>query len=359
MTVSDTLTLLRPGAAVVVRTPTGLDHPGTLTSVTNRGRSCTVDMKPVEGSAYDSPTGLPVVWPANCVRAAGTTLATATPVEIDTILAALDERYRKAHHRLVLALEVLHSALGDRRSGSKGRGPWSMSEAQTLEAARRSHRADPTVLRGLDAHTTANTELRKITQEQSPYLAEWKRRGGWSRTFLAQPDRGTGHAHRSEHCSTCHNGPQRTRLAWLTAYSGATEEQIVRDAGERACTVCFSSAPVDAHRRPSRMTSRSEAAARKEHEARELEKTVQAATKAAKAIANPDGTPLRVTSGGRTETIRTARAARMWLADAFETWRPTPDDTAIQQVAAAVAHKEGKTSQEAIEEAKTRARRRK
>ncbi|MFD9066749.1 hypothetical protein ACFVZ3_35110 [Kitasatospora purpeofusca] len=49
----------------------------------------------------------------------------------------------------------------------------------------------------------------------------------------------------------------------------------------------------------------------------------------------------------------------MWLADAFETRRPTLDDTAVQQVATAIAGKEGKTPAEAIEEAKTRARRRK
>ncbi|MEE1828061.1 hypothetical protein PUR61_38670 [Streptomyces sp. BE20] len=327
--------------------------------MTDRGRRCTVDMKPVEGSAYDSPTGLTVAWPANRVRAAGTTLATATPVEIDIALAALDSRYRKARHRLDLAVEVLHAAVGDRRTGSTSRGPWRMSDAQALEAARRSDRTDHAFPPGLDVHAAASTELRRIAQEQAPYLAEWKRRGGWSRTFLAQPDRGTGHAHRSEHCSTCHNGPQRTRLAWLTAYSGATDEQIVRDAGERACTVCFPDAPVDVLRRPSRMTSRSEAAARKGRQDRELEKAARAATKAAKAIANPDGTPLRVTGRGRTETIETTHAARMWLADTFESWRPAPDDSAIQQVAAAIAHKEGKTPEEAIEEAKTRTRRRK
>ncbi|MFF2618557.1 hypothetical protein [Kitasatospora sp. NPDC058046] len=109
------------------------------------------------------------------------------------------------------------------------------------------------------------------------------------------------------------------------------------------------------------MTSRLGAATRKEREERELEKTARAATKAAKAIANPDGTPLRVTTNGRpTTTVGTTHAARLWLADAFEDWRPTPDDTAIQQkVAAAIAHKEDKTPAEAIEEAETRARRRK
>uniref|UniRef100_UPI002F91A493 hypothetical protein n=1 Tax=Kitasatospora sp. NBC_01519 TaxID=2903576 RepID=UPI002F91A493 len=145
MVVADTPTLLRPGIAVLVSTPNGLDHPGTLTAVTDRGRRCTVDMQPVEGSAYDSPTGLTVAWPANRVRAAGTTLAAATPVEIDVALAALDSWYRKARYRLDLAVEVLHAAVGDRRTGSKNRGPWLMSDAQALEAARRSDRTDPAI----------------------------------------------------------------------------------------------------------------------------------------------------------------------------------------------------------------------
>ncbi|MFD9066741.1 hypothetical protein ACFVZ3_35070 [Kitasatospora purpeofusca] len=303
MTVADTPTLLKPGAAVLVSTPEGLDHPGTLTNVTDHGRRCAVDMNSVQGSTYDSPTGRTVTWPANRVRAAGTTLATATPVEIDTVLARLDERYRRAHHRLVLALDALHSAAGDRRAGSKRRGPWTMSDAQALDVGRRSNRTDPAFRRALDAHTNAGTALRAIAQEQSPYLAEWKRRGWWSRTFLAQPDRGIGHVHRSENCSSCHNGPHPTRLAWLTAYFGATEEQIVQDAGERACTVCFPTAPVDPCRRPSRMTSRAEVEARREREERELERAARAVTKAAKAIASPDGTPLRITSGRRTMTV--------------------------------------------------------
>ena len=64
-------------------------------------------------------------------------------------------------------------------------------------------------------------------------------RGGWNRAFLVAG--AGGHVHSSTDCSTCR---PTTQYAWMTNSSGADEDTIVSDAGYRACTVCYPSAPV-------------------------------------------------------------------------------------------------------------------
>src|SRR5699024_12010413 len=79
-------------------------------------------------------------------------------------------------------------------------------------------------------------------------------RGGWNRAFLVAG--ANGHVHSSTSCSTCH---PTTQYAWMTDYSGADEDTIVADAGYRACTVCYPSAPVgDERSLPPKILSRSE-----------------------------------------------------------------------------------------------------
>jgi hypothetical protein len=112
---------------------------------------------------------------------------------------------------------------------------------------------------------------------------------------------------------------------------------------------------------------------------REAKKAEREAKKAAKAIANPDGTPLEVFDwrvperhykqrGGGVKvveahdtykTLETAHAARGWLTDAHESWLGGAKRTVdVHKVADAIAHKEGKTREQVIEEAKQRAAKR-
>jgi len=92
--------------------------------------------------------------------------------------------------------------------------------------------------------TKYETERAELDEKLIPYDDEFKARGGWPRAYLALSNRGGGHVHSSRNCSTCHKMGRPTTLALVTEYSGADEGKIVADAGYRACTVCFPSAPV-------------------------------------------------------------------------------------------------------------------
>ena len=59
----------------------------------------------------------------------------------------------------------------------------------------------------------------------------------WTRFFLVPG----GHLHSNRRCSSFR---WNTRIMWLPQYSGHTEAEIVALAGEKACTICYRSAPV-------------------------------------------------------------------------------------------------------------------
>lgn len=137
-----------------------------------------------------------------------------------------------------------------------------------------------------DEHTRARAELR---DREVPFHDEFARRGGWPRAFLVSG----GHLHSSMNCSTCNRDGKLTRFAWMTDYSGASETEIVEAAGERACTTCFPTAPVDVLNRKSTLMTPDEKEATEQRAARDAERARKAEEKAAKAITNPDGTELR------------------------------------------------------------------
>lgn len=131
-------------------------------------------------------------------------------------------------------------------------------------------------------------EITDLRAQMAPLEAEYQRRGRWTRAFLVSG----GHLHNTMDCSTCNREGKMTRFAWMTDYSGASEEQIVEAAGDRACTVCHPSAPVAVLSRPSVMFTPDEETAARERAERDAKKTAAAAEKAAKAITNPDGSEL-------------------------------------------------------------------
>jgi hypothetical protein len=108
-------------------------------------------------------------------------------------------------------------------------------------------------------------KLEVVRAEMAPLVAIAKA-GNWRR-FVLVPG---GHVHRPA-CSTLRF---TTARYIMPNYSGAEEADLVEEAGEAACTICFPSAPVD---RPTRIP---ELVA--EREAREAEAAARKAEKAAK-----------------------------------------------------------------------------
>lgn len=127
--------------------------------------------------------------------------------------------------------------------------------------------------------------------------ASYHERGCWARAFLV--DNLDGHVHRTTACRTCH---PTTAFNWLTEYSGCSEDDIVAAAGELACTACFPTAPVEITSRPGVIRTEAQLA----REQREAQRAKNRAAKQAKAIAMPDGSPLRDAHGHVIATERTA-----------------------------------------------------
>jgi hypothetical protein len=161
----------------------------------------------------------------------------------------------------------------------------------------------------VDRLTAESSTVRAL---MSPFEAEYHRRGGWTRAFLVSG----GHLHNTMDCSTCNRMGQMTRFAWMTQFSGSGEQEMVEAAGDRCCTVCFPSAPVNVLSRPSTLLTPDEEAAALARVAREEERTRKAAEKAAKAITNPDGSELREPRKYG-QVVRTLVTAERELTDAL------------------------------------------
>ncbi|MFI0966972.1 hypothetical protein ACH4S8_37160 [Streptomyces sp. NPDC021080] len=242
-------------------------------------------------------------------------LAAMTPVEVDTQLYRIWNEEAQADHRRLALQTALHKAVGDegRRAKVSGRLVFALSWEQVLEKAVQKALAphtefEATIARDVHQALTnwamAARELEALAAEARVYTDEFRRRGTWNRVFLAKSV--GGHAHNGQECSTCHNGEFRTEFAWLVRYSGQTEAEIVADAGWRACTTCYPSAPVgDENTLPTRMFTPDEETAAKAREEREAAKVQRDATKASKGITAPDGSPLR-SGSTRIETERAA-----------------------------------------------------
>lgn len=139
-------------------------------------------------------------------------------------------------------------------------------------------------------------ELNQLQQQR--YMDEYDRRGGWTRAFLVNNT--NGHVHKSMGCSTCFAD---TQFAWLTGYSGQTEEQIIEAAGMRACTVCYPDAPAETLSRPGVIKTDED----KRLEQVRADRAEKAKARNAKAIFMPNGDNLRNEWG----IIKTERSAEI------------------------------------------------
>jgi len=195
-------------------------------------------------------------------------------------------------------------------------------------------------------------ELEALAQEQEaiesakgdemvPYQEEFSRRGGWTRAFLVVTS-GTGHVHSSQRCHTCY---PTTQFHWVTKLSGHDEAEIVEAAGERACTVCYPSAPAYVLNRPTALFTKDEEAKQAARAEREAKK---AAAQAASIIDPVTGKLLFKTERGATNDIA-------WQLDSYFRYE---DDSKLDfafKVTALVAEKRGVPADELWEELKAKA----
>ncbi len=236
-----------------------------------------------------------------------TNLANLTPVEIDTLLAPIWERQMNAISRI---------------NNYKRRETEIFNTIEKIKKGERVLRV-ATPLDGIELMedlarlgrfiVAEGNKLAAAEAEAAPYEAEYQRRGGWNRVFLATSS--NGHAHNGAECSTCHNGQYRTGFSWLIQYSGKTESEIVADAGERACTTCYPSAPVNA--KGTKMFTPDEIEAQKAREEREAARIERARQADIKGITTPEGQPLDIGRHGFEDIAKTVRTAEIAATDAL------------------------------------------
>lgn len=188
-------------------------------------------------------------------------LTTATPVEIDTALAEIQSRVYSVEDRIFF----LNSSVADYEKGIE-------AEANGNGMYTGYSRYADKVLRMKDEINSLHDQRIALLQEMAPFEAEFTRRGGWTRAFLVT--NGNGHVHSSMGCSSCY---PTTRYYWVTSLSGHDEAEIVEKAGERACTVCYPSAPVDA--KGTSLFTPDEVEKQKAREAREAKRAEKDAAK--------------------------------------------------------------------------------
>jgi mono/diheme cytochrome c family protein len=297
-----------------------------------------------------------------------------TPPQVDDIFADVYEEEHRLETNRLRAVESILLEAGARRDYQSR--AWDMTFSEALATVENLGARGKDVLRHL---AQVDREIAALIEGPQAVLDhEFARRGGWTRAFLVTD----GHVHRHQNCSSCHKGAERTRFSWMTQYSGKSEEEIVDAAGEKACTICYPSAPVARGEKAPKsvMFTPEEIQREQDREAAAKAKQERAAKKAAKAITDADGSPLTVYTwtqkahqkrmrDGRlvdmperefSDTLATLHAARGWLTDQFEGWRGNVGDHRdLPKVARAVAAKEDKTTETVLAEARTRAEKRK
>jgi hypothetical protein len=305
-----------------------------------------------------------------------TDLSTQSPVEIDTQLAALYYAEQEAVLDVKRAMATIHHRAGDKKVYFASTSQWAKTNEEAIAKVKDNLTLvhQPWEIRAsqlaLDALEAAKAKVVQIRAQAEAFNAEFERRGGWTRAFLAVTSK--GHIHASMGCSTCY---PTTQYFWFTDLSGHDEAEIVAKAGSDACTVCYPSAPVNDLKRPRSIFSDEEKAAQKSRVEREQAKADRLAKKIAKGL-TPDGSEFKVTyvehhAGGherdpqtgqstyvykdrpRKEFFKTEGAAVQWVVQ-YAAWEKGLHDgdkaPAFAQVIEAVAAKHGKSVEEVTAE---------
>lgn len=300
-------------------------------------------------------------------------------VNTDTELAQLYGERQIQVNTLRRCVDALHHDLGHRRP--RWGDPYEQSTEDTLAEARAliadPDRNPPTsragagyvrnnIISTLNTYDTAMDRSNAI-RDRIRTLSDVYMQHRWNRAFLVPQ----GHVHSSMDCSTCNRQGNDTEFTWLPQYSGSEETQIVDDAGERACTVCYPSAPVDVLQRPTRIYSDDE---RQQLQAAEERRNQREAARTARAAKAPTATgePLQIEVGTREwrgetvpaiEELKTERTAITYAVDTLsatleggERWM-APHQVAdsrrghvVDTIVSAVAEKRGVPEAEVREE---------
>lgn len=118
----------------------------------------------------------------------------------------------------------------------------------------------------------------------------------WNRAWIVP----AGHVHKNYHCHTLFHDTTRFLCPEV---SGMTEDEIVAKAGERACTICYPSAPSEYLARKSQLMTRDEA---EEEAKRQERRAAKLAKEAAKMTVFLPGEG----KNGMNETYSSVRGAR-------------------------------------------------
>lgn len=242
-------------------------------------------------------------------------VTTATPAEIDSLIVSLKQEYASLERLRNIHLYML-----------------SLDHISTEERNDREEKLD-----GL------NGRIKELVTQLNALHDEYIRRGTWTRYYLVQNN--NGHVHTSMDCDTCF---ETTDFGWLTQFSGTSHDEMGKLAGMDACARCFPGLPAEimAAKRDARVDTPERIAAREKAAAEKAEKAKKAA---AKAITNPDGTPLMMADYmGRPQEVKTEVAASRRVMEAAYDIKlyPNSDEVPVlkQGIEAgliALAHKRG------------------
>lgn len=252
-----------------------------------------------------------------------------TPVAVDTSLAELyDHLYRAQDDRSrAKALQKQYQRYiddeGRRRDSLLARAQVSNGPQTQIDAINSSYeytakRYGNEVVKFQQQMDAADAKIEAVSAEIEPYEDEYTRRGRWTRAFLVT--NGNGHVHKNMYCSTCR---PTTRFAWLTEYSDHKEGEIVEDAGERACTVCYPTAPVDVLKRATKIYSKEERKTMAEKAAKKAELDAKRAAKNAKKVTDENGNVIEYRhfgdrTGGYRQELNSPVTARSALVEIRE-----------------------------------------
>lgn len=209
-------------------------------------------------------------------------------------------------------------------------------------------------LASYDTEMVNHAKLQQLIDEASDRYEQFK----WNRAFLVVTS-GSGHVHKSMGCSTCY---PTTRFNWRPDMSGSKESEIVEAAGERACTICYPSAPVEVLSQPTKMFTSEEQNKAVDKQVKAVAKQEKEKLRIAKA-ATKDGSELVVEyrygsdpePGEHTdahmnrERFKTERSATTWAVDVLMcTYRPpnTSEKAAVVKIIDSIAEKRGINKEE-------------
>lgn len=188
-----------------------------------------------------------------------------------------------------------------------------------------------------------------LAEEMAPLEAEFIRRGGWTRAFLVSNT--GGHVHKNMHCGTCF---PTTQYAWMTEFSGMDEAEIVDAAGERACTVCYPTAPAAVLSQPTRMFTPDE----KERQAAKAEREAKAAAARAATVVTTSGVTYKTERAASNAVVSAVKDVAHYNWDSeMSDLHPTTGEwlTIAKEAAEAFAAKTGTEANAKIEDAITKA----